>query len=112
MNVCDYCQHVEMCGWRKDVEEQGCEFFDDGNKWISVSERLPDGHDWYLIVVKEKSSGYQYIPRVATHMGDNQWLIIDTEDADEEWLDDLECVAWQPLPEAYKEGMIADETDN
>lgn len=71
-------------------------------RWIPVSERLPEDHDWYVIVVKEKSTGYQYIPRIASHNHDNCWLIIDTEDADKDWLDDLECVAWMPLPEPYK----------
>ena len=71
-------------------------------RWIPVSERLPEDHDWYVIVVKEKSTGYQYIPRIASHNHDNCWSIIDTEDADKDWLDDLECVAWMPLPEPYK----------
>lgn len=37
MKTCDYCTHVEMCGWRKDVEEQGCEFFSDGI-WLSFEQ--------------------------------------------------------------------------
>lgn len=73
------------------------------SEWIKVSERLPEDHDWYLIVVKEKSTGYQYIPRVACHSHNNDWDLIDTEDADKDWLDDLECIAWCPLPEPYKE---------
>ena len=78
-----------------------------GNKgeWIPVSERLPDDHDWYVIVVKEKSTGYQYIPRIAMHHSGNRWAIIDTENADKEWLDDLECIAWMPLPSPYKADM-------
>ena len=71
-------------------------------KWIPDSKRLPDDHDWYVIVVKEKSTGYQYIPRIASHNHDNCWSIIDTEDADKDWLDDLECVAWMPLPKPYE----------
>lgn len=42
MNKCDYCIHVEMCGWRKELEERGCDFFDDGNKWIPVTESMPE----------------------------------------------------------------------
>lgn len=34
MKKCYDCTHVEMCGWRKEVEEQGCEFFCDGIGWI------------------------------------------------------------------------------
>ncbi len=72
------------------------------SRWIPVSERLREDHDWYVIVVKEKSTGYQYIPRIASHNHDNCWTIIDTEDADKEWLDDLECIAWMPLPTPYE----------
>lgn len=71
-------------------------------EWIPIKEKQPQNHDWYLIVVKEKSTGYQYIPRVATYLHDNCWCIIDTEDADEDWLNDLECIAWMPLPKPYK----------
>ena len=77
--------------------------------WIPVSERLPDDHDWYVIVVKEKSTGYQYIPRIAMHHSDNCWAIIDTENADKEWLDDLECIAWMPLPSPYRADREASE---
>ena len=72
-------------------------------RWIPVSERLPEDHDWYLIVAKEKDTGYQYIPRVASYQHDNHWRIIDTDDAPKEWLENLECVAWTSLPEPYKE---------
>ena len=75
---------------------------ENNGNWIPVSDRLPDDHDWYVIVVKEKSTGYQCIPRIAMHHSGNHWAIIDTENADKEWLDDLECIAWMPLPEPYK----------
>lgn len=48
MNTCDYCDHVEMCGWRKDVEEQGCEFYSDGIKWIPCNEPPKDGRNVFL----------------------------------------------------------------
>ena len=49
MKTCDYCTHVEMCGWRKEVKEQGCEFFDDGPVWIPVSEKPKDEERTYLV---------------------------------------------------------------
>lgn len=73
------------------------------SKWIPVTERLPKDHDWYLVVVREKSTGYQYIPRVASHLSGNDWCLIDTEDANKEWLADLECIAWTFIPEPYRE---------
>lgn len=30
MEKCDYCNHVEMCGWRDVLNGQGCAFFDEG----------------------------------------------------------------------------------
>lgn len=87
---------------RKEAKRWKAKAMQHKQRWIPVSERLPEDHDWYVIVVKEKSTGYQYIPRIASHNHDNCWSIIDTEDADKDWLDDLECVAWMPLPEPYK----------
>ena len=88
MKECDYCQHVEMCRWRKDVEEQGCEFFDDGNKWIPVSERLPDIHYYESYLVTLKNGGI----RVAlfTECNGKHWWTYD------------DVIAWMPLPKPYK----------
>lgn len=51
MNKCDYCQHVEMCGWRKSLEGRGCDFFDDGNKrkghWIDIGSKSFEFHKVY-----------------------------------------------------------------
>ncbi len=95
MTVCDYCQHVEMCGWRKEVNEQGCEFYDNGNRWIPVSERLPEKNVWVLVTVNQNGKCYQEIMRR------NKYI--------EAWSDNIdnytdEITAWMPLPEPYKEG--------
>ena len=72
-------------------------------RWIPVSERLPEERDWYLAVFKESDTGFQLIPRVADYigMGENKWQLID-EGMASEYRDLLECVAWMPLPEPYK----------
>lgn len=72
------------------------------NKWIPVTERLPDERDWYITVFKEKDTGCQLIPRVADYIGENNWRIIDEDGLGENYRDILECVAWMPLPEPYK----------
>ena len=92
MRECDYCQHVEMCRWRKELEERGCDFFDGGNKWIPISERLPDKNvevlvttEWDCITIGEMFSI-------------NDWFI--HEGATNADIDDIK--AWMPLPKPYK----------
>lgn len=80
---CYDCNHCEMCAWRKEVEEQGCEFFDNGNQWIPCSEKLPEDDGYYLV-----------------SLGDG--------DIEVEWYDKtgwgyFDVIAWMPLPKAWKE---------
>lgn len=88
MKKCDYCQHVEMCGWRKELEERGCDFFDDGNKWIPVNERLPERNKRVFVC-------YETIEELKVDIS---------------MFDKYECllgkaVAWMPLPKPYKSDM-------
>ena len=81
--------------------------------WIPVTERLPEDRDWYLAVFKEKDTNYVLIPRVADYMNvhtnnyltSDGWMIIDcdTNDIPNEYFKTLKCIAWQPLPEPYKQ---------
>ena len=74
--------------------------------WIPVKERLPEEREWYLAVFKETDTGFQLIPRVADYIGHgkNKWRFIDEDGLVQEYRDILECIAWMPLPEPYKEG--------
>ena len=74
--------------------------------WIPCEERMPAERDWYLGVFQERSTGYQLIPRVCDNIGkitsgttSDGWGIIDMEES--EYLKDLKCVAWMPLPDKY-----------
>jgi len=118
MNTCDCCQHVEMCGWRESLEERGCDFFDDGNRWIPVGERLPEDIKPVIVTWKntDPKSYYQYI--VGKHFigtahykgGKWFWYSSVTEDLlaeygrcdSEEFDEAIEVIAWMPLPEPYK----------
>lgn len=119
MKSCDYCTHVEMCGWRKEVEEQGCEFFDDGIAWIPVSERLPEDIKPVIITWKntDPASYYQYIVGkhfIGTgHYCNGKWfwyssvcedLLAEYGKSDIDELDEaIEVIAWMPLPTPYRE---------
>lgn len=69
------------------------------DKWIPCSEGLPEG--WVQVQVREKHTGHLWLPQVGEFLNGKWWL---------KWqlypLNDrlLEVIAWQPLPEPYKEG--------
>lgn len=69
--------------------------------WIPVTERLPKdcGEDWVLVQIRERDCGFLWIPRVGEERNGKWWLT-----DDEEPLEDMfEVIAWQPLPEPFKE---------
>lgn len=101
MSKCDYCQHVEMCGWREHLEERGCDFFDDGNKWIPISERLPDkdkynrGSVWERSVLVTAYFKWDDAKQTFITMGLAEDVI------NNNFID--ECIiAWMPLPKPYE----------
>lgn len=121
MKKCYDCTHVEMCGWRKEVKEQGCEFFDDGMVWIPVSERLPHFGTKVLVWVENKDqTGRFNKPGVYTaNLEDkepehdpegkrNFWGIPGYDSAWTVWawsyFEEPDVKAWKPLPEPYKGG--------
>jgi len=96
MRECDYCQHVEMCCWRKELEERGCDFFDDGNKWIPVSEKLPDKEGYYLCSVRYMYPPYNFFESEKVKYMDD--VTIQKFDGGF----NIEVKAWMPLPPCYK----------
>lgn len=90
MKKCYDCTHVEMCGWRKEVKEQGCEFFGDGIGWIPVSEKLPETGDSILVTYSDEEVGIVWSarPKVWGKYEKANNLIFP--------------IAWMPLPEPYK----------
>ena len=84
------------------------------NGWIPCSDRLPEERDWYLAVFEEADTGFIGLPYIADYlMGkhtiattEDGWIIhncTDREDESAEYYKKLRCVAWQPLPEPFKE---------
>ena len=100
MRECDYCQHVEMCGWRKELEERGCDFFDDGNKWIPVSERSPEDREntYWVCTDGEYQCQCRWTnvnPFWTNLKTDWHWCHFDIPRYQE-------VTAWRPLPKYYE----------
>ena len=109
-----YClsEHaVKMSDIEKIVQEVAEEY---NGGWIPCSERLPEDRDWYLAIFEEVDTGFIGLPYIAEYlMGkhtisttEDGWIIhncTDREDGPSEYYKKLRCVAWQPLPEPFKE---------
>lgn len=72
------------------------------SKWIPVSERLPVENEAYLATVVRFDDNYIYVNELVYEKETKNWL----------WSDDPvkyldykahRVMAWQPLPEPYKE---------
>ena len=74
----------------------------EARKWISVREALPNS-DWVLGQIREKDSGYLWIPRQVEYRESRDdwyeesigWFKEDPDHA-------FEVIAWMPLPEVYR----------
>lgn len=81
-------------------------------KWVPISERLPESRDWYLGLFKEPDTDFIGIPYICDYVGkvtkgttNEGWILRHCTDVDTvpDYFRNLICVAWQPLPEPYKE---------
>lgn len=100
-----YDGHLE--GYTKAINEERPQ-----GEWIPVSERLPSDRDWYLGVFREADTGFIGLPYICDYAGTvtiwttkEGWILRGFTDIDKaiDYVRSLECVAWQPLPEPYKE---------
>ena len=82
-------------------------------EWIPVSERLPNDRDWHLGLFKEPDTDFIGIPYICDYVGEvtkgttnEGWILRHCTDVDNvpDYFRNLICVAWQPLPEPYREG--------
>ena len=82
--------------------ERSSQYYNDG--WLPVDERNPDNKydDWVIGQIREKSSGYLWIPSVVEYRKSKDdwyvegigWLKSNPDDA-------FEVIAWMPLPKKY-----------
>lgn len=97
--ACDTCQYAEApeCDHARLADHliaNGVTFAEDinvPNKWIPVSERLPEEDGIYLISVNSETKGIY--SRTAWYFTQN-----------EQWLAMQEVTHWMPMPEPPKEG--------
>ena len=91
---------------REQYEKGYDDGFDDGfntSKWIPCSERLPNYNGVYQITRKLAEGEYNfYISDSAYFDGQNTWHSDNRVNHGRPYLKDV--IAWQPLPEPYKEG--------
>jgi len=90
-------------------------------RWIPVTERLPEKRDWYLGIFKEQDTGWiNPIPFICDYVGKETkattkeyWILKECTDREEhiDYYFNLECVAWMPLPEPYMRGGEDEQTD-
>ena len=81
-------------------------------RWIPVSEKLPTDRDWYLGIFKEPDTGWiNPLPFICDYVGcetkaatKEYWILRGFTDIDEpcDYYVNLECVAWQPLPQPFE----------
>ena len=107
-----YANTNKLLDATKQIVQEVAEEYNGG--WIPCSERLPEERDWYLAVFEEVDTGFIGLPYIADYlMGkhtiyttEDGWIIhncTDREDVSSEYYKKLRCVAWQPLPEPFKE---------
>lgn len=92
--------------------EETIEAIEKQSRWIPVSEGLPKDRNWYLGTFKEPDTGWIIpIPFVCDYVGKETkattkefWILRGITDIDNpcDYYKNLECVAWQSLPELYK----------
>ena len=110
---CAACIHCEVCGFiENEVAKEGvCDFYEDGKRWIPVSERLPeeDG-DYFVTYEKGYAEDYNFPPiGIAGFDVDCESFGYWYEQFDRHTLgslggdwEEIKVIAWMPLPKPYK----------
>ena len=120
LDVVDWILHRVLVQNMSDIDRQTILNLPSAQQWIPCSERLPEDIRPVIVTWKntDPASYYQYI--VGKHFTGTAcyknskwyWYSSTTEDMlaeygrydSEEFDEAIECIAWMPLPEAYREG--------
>lgn len=93
---CKTCIHEEVCSlWRREecqdascFQLDGCDYYREAAaKWIPVTERLPEKHEWVLVCSR--------LVKMRTDFISN----------DGHWYATPDVTHWMPLPEPPKEAV-------
>ena len=97
---CKICKSIETDARKKFYDDCPLEDVEPVQKWIPVSERLPDV-DEYIIISFENFS----VPMIGRYtVDDDDSGTFRIGDEDESFVEnDLYVIAWMPLPEPYRE---------
>lgn len=82
-------EHAQLVAWLTELQERR-----EADRWIPVSERLPEKEGWYLVDRKERTSSIQY-------------FFFSTVNHKPYWSGECKVYYWRPLPEPYKESEDA-----
>lgn len=91
----------------------------EADRWnvLHTEADLPKERDWYLGLFKEPDTGFIGLPYICDYVGEvtkgttnDGWILRHCTDVDNAsaYFRNLICVAWQPLPEPYKESEGAE----
>ena len=77
---------------------------DNSAGWIPVNERLPEENDGKYYPMLNVSTSYGAVKWGFYRVIDKEWYIYSEMHGELIKAEDKEVIAWQPLPEPYKEG--------
>lgn len=76
---------------------------DNDSGWIAVSEKLPEENDGKYYPMLNVSTSYGAVKWGFYRVRDKEWYIYSEMHGELIKAEDKEVIAWQPLPEPYKE---------
>lgn len=89
-------EHEQLADWLTELQERR-----EADRWIPVSEKLPDEYGNYLVFTSDKDIDIgTYQPRYIV----GTWSMCDSNGF--YWADDkdIKVLAWKPLPKPYQKG--------
>lgn len=87
--------------FRRMIDEQPTVYANNG--WIPVSEKLPEENDGKYYPMLNVSTSYGAVKWGFYRVRDKEWYIYSEMHNELIKAEDKEVIAWQPLPEPYKE---------